>query len=65
VILSFRLQELQCENICRKINDLLQKEKPDPDKYYLVVRLNEVINSSENLLPKITQAELPSDQEQH
>lgn len=65
MILSFRLQELQCENICRKINDLLQKEKPDPDKYYLVVRLNEVINSSENLLPKITQAELPSDQEQH
>lgn len=62
MIIAFRLENLQCDKICRKIQKLLETQKPDPEKHILVVRLSEIHN--EDVL-KITQEELLLDQEQH
>jgi hypothetical protein len=47
-----RLDNLECGNICKEINKLLKREKPDPDKNYLVIGLHEIVDS-DNHIPKL------------
>lgn len=48
-----RLEDLNCERICKAVDKLLKKEKPDPNRYYLVIGLSEKIDSGDDHIPKI------------
>lgn len=50
--IALRLDSLDCNSICRKIDQLLKREKPDPDKNYLVIGLHEIVDS-DNHIPKL------------
>lgn len=48
-----RLEQLDCNNICKEINKLLKREKPDPEKKYLVIGLHEIVDTNSHI-PKLT-----------
>jgi len=48
-----RLEDVSCERICKAVDRLFKKEKPDPNRYYLVIGLSEKVDSGDNHIPKI------------
>lgn len=48
-----RLDNINYERICKSIDKLFKKEKPDPNKYYLVIGLKEIVDVGDNHIPKI------------
>lgn len=51
IVLS--LKNLNCQDICSKIQKYLDHKKPDPDNTFLVIKLQEVINTTNELIPKL------------
>jgi hypothetical protein len=52
-----RIENLDCKSICNKIQKFLQKNKPDPAKYYLTISLSEIVDGGDNHIPKIEHKE--------
>jgi hypothetical protein len=53
-----RLEDVSCERICKAVDILFKKEKPDPNKYYLVIGLSEKIDGGDDHIPKIELKEI-------
>lgn len=53
-----RLEDISCERICKTIDKLFKKEKPDPNRYYLVIRLSEKIDGGDDHIPKLEYQEI-------
>lgn len=51
--IAIKLENLNCENICKSIDKLLIREKPDPNKYYLVIGLSEIVDGGDDHIPKL------------
>lgn len=53
-----RLEEISCERICKAVDKLLKKEKPEPNKYYLVIGLSEKIDGKDDHIKKLEHKEI-------
>lgn len=53
-----RLENLDCQTICNEINKLFKREKPDPSKKYLVIGLQEIVDSDIHI-PKLEYKPMP------
>lgn len=52
-MIAFDLKNLNCQDICNKIQKFLESNKPNSENTFLVIRLQEVVNSTTDLIPKL------------
>lgn len=53
-----KLDNLNCNSICKEIDRFIKIKKPDPNKHYLVIGLSEIVDSDNTIkIEYITQEE--------
>jgi hypothetical protein len=52
-VIVLKLDNLNCQDICNKIQRFLNHAKPDISKQILVIRLQNIIDSGDNHIPKL------------